>query len=122
MRQLNVGGQRVQGVHAERRRRQVLRRRERLADGLDAAAPEPDAEGTERGRQATKKTLAKLVTAYGLNRQLQTVHGSDTSPSAVGSAFDLTSGPTALLIVLAGTALLLLGGSGMRVWHSRRRA
>lgn len=70
-----------------------------------------------------KKTLAKLVTAYGLRRQLQTVHGgSGTTPSAVGSAFDLTSGPTALLIILAGTAALLLGGSGVRVWRTRRRA
>jgi hypothetical protein len=41
-------------------------------------------------------------------------------PSAVGSVFDLGSGPTALLIALAGTAVLLLGGSGLRVWHHRR--
>jgi hypothetical protein len=45
---------------------------------------------------------------------------SATTPSAVGSAFDLGSGPTALLIVLAGTAALLLGGSGLRLWHHRR--
>jgi hypothetical protein len=70
-----------------------------------------------------KSTLAHLVRSYGLGRQLQTVHGgSTTTPNAVGSAFDLGSGPTALLIVLAGTALLLLGGSGMRVWRTRRRA
>jgi hypothetical protein len=71
-----------------------------------------------------KKALAKLVKSYGLGRQLQTVGGGSTTttPSAVGSAFDLSSGPTALLIVLAGTAILLLGGSGMRVWRTRRRA
>lgn len=45
-----------------------------------------------------------------------------TEPSALGSAFDLGSGPTALLIVLAGTAVLLLGGSGVRVWRHRNRA
>lgn len=44
------------------------------------------------------------------------------TPTALGSAFDLGSGPTALLIVLAGTAVLLLGGSGMRAWRSRHRA
>ena len=42
------------------------------------------------------------------------------TPSAVGSAFDLGSGPTALLVVLAGTAVLLLGGSGLRFWRHRR--
>jgi hypothetical protein len=41
-------------------------------------------------------------------------------PSAVGSAFDLGSGPGAFLIALAGGALLLIGGSGLRVWHRRR--
>jgi hypothetical protein len=41
-------------------------------------------------------------------------------PSAVGSAFDLASGPAAFLIALAGGALLLLGGSGFRLWRHRR--
>jgi hypothetical protein len=43
------------------------------------------------------------------------------SPSAVGSAFDLGSGPTALLVALAGAAFLLLAGSGLRVWRNRHR-
>jgi hypothetical protein len=42
-------------------------------------------------------------------------------PSAVGSAFDLGSGPGAFLIALAGAAVLLLGGSGLRVWRHRRQ-
>lgn len=46
---------------------------------------------------------------------------SETTPSAVGSAFDLGSGPTALLIALAVTALLLLGASGMRGWRRYHR-
>ena len=46
--------------------------------------------------------------------------GVASKPSTVGSAFDLGSGPTALLIALAATAVLLLGGSGLRVWHRRR--
>jgi hypothetical protein len=46
---------------------------------------------------------------------------SATEPSALGSAFDLGSGPLALLAALAGTALLLLGGSGLRIWRSRHR-
>jgi hypothetical protein len=45
-----------------------------------------------------------------------------TTPTAVGSAFDLGSGPTALLIALAGTAVLILGGGGVRVWRHRHRA
>jgi sarcosine oxidase gamma subunit len=42
-----------------------------------------------------------------------------TAPSAIGSAFDLGSGPTALLVILAGTAIVLLGGSGLRFWRRR---
>jgi hypothetical protein len=53
---------------------------------------------------------------------LSSPSGATTTPSAVGSAFDLGSGPTALLIALAGTAVLILGGSGMRVWRQRHRA
>jgi hypothetical protein len=44
-----------------------------------------------------------------------------SAPSALGSAFDLGSGPTALLIVLAGTAFLLLGGSGLHFWRRSHR-
>jgi hypothetical protein len=46
--------------------------------------------------------------------------GAGSEPSAVGSAFDLRSGPGAFLIALAGAALLLVGGSGLRLWHRRR--
>ena len=67
-----------------------------------------------------KSALAALLKTSGA-RRLFAAKGSTSSPSAVGSAFDLTSGPTALLVVLAGTALLLVAGSGMRVWHGRRR-
>lgn len=44
-----------------------------------------------------------------------------TAPSAIGSAFDLGSGPTALLLILAGTAVVLLGGSGLRFWRRRHQ-
>lgn len=47
--------------------------------------------------------------------------GLGTGPSTVGSAFDLGSGPGAFLIALAGAAVLLVGGSGLRVWRHRRR-
>ena len=49
------------------------------------------------------------------------ISGGANAPSAVGSAFDLGSGPTALLIALAATAALILGGSGVRVWRHRER-
>ena len=68
------------------------------------------------------KALQQLVKAYGLRRVLQSSHAAGAAePTAIGSAFDLGSGPTALLIILAGTAVLLLGGSGMRAWRSRQR-
>lgn len=43
-----------------------------------------------------------------------------SEPSAIGSAFDLGSGPTALLIALAGTAVLLLAMTGVRGARRRR--
>jgi hypothetical protein len=70
-----------------------------------------------------RRVLASLIHSYGVRRFLGSSASSseDTSPSLLGSALDL-AGPTALLIVLGGTALLLLGGSGMRIWRSRHRA
>ena len=69
-----------------------------------------------------RSALANLIKSYGQRRRLQASGGgSQQSPSAVGSAFDLGSGPTALLIVLAGTAFLLLGASGLRGWRRWHR-
>jgi hypothetical protein len=70
-----------------------------------------------------RRVLASLIHGYGVHRFLGPSASSsdDTSPSALASALDLV-GPTALLIVLAGTAVLLLGGSGMRIWRGRPRA
>jgi hypothetical protein len=66
--------------------------------------------------------MNSLLRSYGLPRHLaSTSSGAAASPTALGSAFDLGSGPTALIIVLAGMAVLLLTGSGMRVWRSRHR-
>lgn len=68
------------------------------------------------------QSLKKLIKAYGLRRRLSSSHETAAAePTAIGSAFDLGSGPTALLIILAGTAVLLLGGSGMRAWRTRHR-
>ena len=44
-----------------------------------------------------------------------------TAPSAIGSAFDLGSGPTSLLVALAATAFLLLAGTTVRGVRQRRR-
>jgi hypothetical protein len=54
--------------------------------------------------------------------QQSTPSESETTPSAVGSAFDLGSGPTALLIALAGTAVVLLAATGVRGWRRSHRA
>lgn len=63
-------------------------------------------------------SLKNLVKGYGTGRLLQSHSATAaTEPTAVSSAFDLGSGPTALLIVLAGTAVLLLGAAGTRTWR-----
>lgn len=69
------------------------------------------------------RVLSTLVHGSGPSRLLQPPDSSRAanSPTALGSAFDLGSGPTTLLIVLAGTAALLLGGSGIRLWRTRHR-
>jgi hypothetical protein len=67
-----------------------------------------------------KALLSKLV-GTGLGTSSLKATGNATSPSAIGSAFDLGSGPTALLLILAGTAVVLLAGNGLRFWHRRDR-
>ncbi len=76
----------------------------------------------QAGRQ--RRVLSALVKGYGVSRLAEPTASNEAStPSALGSAFNLGSGPTALLLVLAaGTAVILLGGSGMRVWRSRHRS
>jgi len=72
-----------------------------------------------------RKALKTLVRGLGTARLLQSSNAAGGNaagePTAVGSAFDLGSGPTALLIVLAGTAVLLLAASGFRGVRQRRR-
>jgi hypothetical protein len=69
-----------------------------------------------------EKPLSALVRGYGATRLLQSHStGAPTQPTAIGSAFDLGSGPTLLLIVLVGTAVVLLATSGFRVVRQRRR-
>ena len=70
-----------------------------------------------------KSVLSNLVRNpdLGAVRELQSVGTSSAkAPSAIGSAFDLGSGPTALLAILAGTAVLLLAASGVRGWRHWR--
>jgi hypothetical protein len=71
-----------------------------------------------------RRVLASLVKGYGIRRHLGAADagGAVSSPTALGSAFDLGSGPTLLLIVLAGTAVLILTGSGMRLWRRSHRS
>jgi len=70
-----------------------------------------------------QKSLKRLMDAYGIRRHLQSSHASVAAqPTAIGSAFDLGSGPTALLIILAGTGILLLGAAGARTWRRSHRA
>ncbi len=83
-----------------------------------APAPAPIPTQTKKALKkagSDGKSLSKLVNGMGAVRLLQS-HSSAAAaePTAVGSAFDLGSGPTALLIILAGTAVLLLGFTGLR--------
>ena len=71
-----------------------------------------------------RRFLSNLVRNPGLgaSRELPSAGASSANaPSAIGSAFDLGSGPTALLAALAGTAVLLLAASGLRGWRHWRR-
>jgi hypothetical protein len=95
------------------------------ANGTGSTAPHfsgPIANALSRAGK-DRAALEELVGSYGLRRHLQASRGDGraAAPSTVGSAFDLGSGPTVLLIALAGTAFLLLGGSGVRVWRKRHR-
>lgn len=69
------------------------------------------------------KAVAEFVNRYPSVRFLQSHSSGPTAktPTAIGSAFDLGSGPTVLLIALAASAALLLGGTGMRVRRNRHR-
>jgi hypothetical protein len=66
------------------------------------------------------KSLYRLVRGYGSERLLQASNSPTSAPTAIGSAFDLGSGPTVLLIGLAGTAILLLAATGFRFTRQRR--
>jgi hypothetical protein len=71
-----------------------------------------------------RSRLLALVKGYGAKRfttpKNQAPAAAATTASALGSAFDLGSGPTALLVALGGTAVVLLGATGFRGyrrWH-----
>ena len=66
-----------------------------------------------------ERALLSKLAGSGLGTSDLKSSGPATSSSAIGSAFDLGSGPTALLLILAGTAVVLLGGSGLRFWRRR---
>ena len=85
--------------------------------------PKPAARALAHAR-GDKRILYRLVTNpnMGATRAIEPSSAAPaTAPSAIGSAFDLGSGPTALLAVLAGTAVLLLGASGWRGWRRWHR-
>ena len=89
--------------------------------GHTAVAVSPQMAKTLEKAGKDGRSLKRLVNAYGVRRVLQSSHATGAAePTAIGSAFDLGSGPTALLIVLAGTAVLLLGATGFRVTRNRR--
>ncbi|GEM_PF-3545583 len=69
------------------------------------------------------KDRSTLGTIFGAGPQqgLREPSGSRVAaPSALGAAFDLGSGPTALLGILAATAVALALQGGFRAWRRRR--
>jgi hypothetical protein len=66
--------------------------------------------------------LKRLYRAGGGTRFLSASHAATpaSEPTAIGSTFDIGSGPTALLIALAGTAVILLAMTGVRGVRRRR--
>jgi hypothetical protein len=83
-----------------------------------AVSPQVAKELKKAGKKG--KALQHLHDAFGIRRHLASSHATAaTEPTAIGSAFDLGSGPTVLLIVLAGTAVLLLGATGFRLTRHR---
>jgi hypothetical protein len=72
--------------------------------------------------RAFKKAGLSLK-AFGVRRVLESSPATGaTEPTAIGSAFDLGSGPTTLLMILTGTAVVLLAGIGARGWRRSHRA
>lgn len=83
--------------------------------GYTAVVLSPRAATALKKAGKTGRSLQSLVKSYGLQRVLPSNPASGaTGPTAIGSAFDLGSGPTALLIGLAATAAFLLAAGGYR--------
>jgi hypothetical protein len=58
---------------------------------------------------------------YGARRGLFRMGATDVgSPSALGAAFDLGTGPTILLAILLATAVAFAAQGGVRSWRRRR--
>jgi hypothetical protein len=68
-----------------------------------------------------KAPLSHLLTDAGLG-PVKSAAGRVGSPSALGAAFDLGSGPTVLLALLLGTAIGFGIHGGLRNWRRRRAA
>ncbi len=83
-------------------------------------APTPGKSARALAQAGTERSALKnLLGDAGLGNP-----GSGTasvaSPSALGAAFDLGSGPTVLLAILLATMLALAGHTGLRSWRRRR--
>ena len=118
-----VGRERLQGVpaggggHGEPRPSDRPEFRE--------ARSTPISPQTAKAHQAGRKerrALSALVRDAALRHPEPSSSRVREHAHALGSAFDLGSGPTALLVALAGTAVLLLAASGVRGWRRSHRA
>jgi hypothetical protein len=96
--------------------------------GSQSGTTAPSAKVSKNAQKALSQAgkdraaLSELYKTGGGVRLLQASHGTSPSsePTAIGSAFDLGTGPTALLIALAATAVLMIGMTGVRGVRRRR--
>jgi hypothetical protein len=84
----------------------------------------PISKGTKKAIKRSgsdRRVISALVRNFGPRSLPTSDRVPATAPSAIGSAFDLGSGPTALLVALAATAFLLLATAGTQGLRRRRR-
>lgn len=92
--------------------------------GPSAPSSTPISQGTKKAIKRSgsdRRVISALVRNFGPRSLPTSDKVPATAPSAIGSAFDLGSGPTALLVALAATAFLLLAAAGTQGLRRRRR-
>jgi hypothetical protein len=94
------------------------------SSGPSSPSSTPISKGTKKAIKRSgsdRRVISALVRNFGPRSLPTSDRVPARAPSAIGSAFDLGSGPTALLVALAATAFLLLATAGTQGLRRRRR-